>query len=431
MFYRNYFKYIIPSMISFTLTGIYSIVDGYFIGQTLGDAGLAAVNLAWPVASVTYALGAGLGMGGSVISSIRRGEGKPEASRGTIGITFSLILITALTVTALIFGLSDIILTAMGAEGLTRTYGIIYLRTLALGAAAQIGGCGLMPIIRSLGKPVTVMISMIAGCMVNIILDWYLVMKLSMGVRGAALATISGEAVTAIPFVLFFLLKKNRIPLSCFRLKSETVKEILKIGISPFGLTILPSVSILLINLQALRMGGDTAVAAYAVISYVLSIIQLIIQGISEGTQPILSFNTGKGEKAVVLKTARLTFSINIAAGLLGAAGLIHFCGHIAFLYNTGPETTELLLSIMPVFAAVMPLYGFSRTSADFLYAVNRPFGASLMVYSEGLVLMPVLLIILPGIFGLGGVWAAPLTTQTLLLILGLFLLFKSPGTKK
>ena len=256
-------------------------------------------------------------------------------------------------------------------------------------------------------------------------------MELSMGVRGAALATILGEAVTAIPFVLFFFMKKNRIPMSRFRLKYDTVKEILKIGISPFGLTILPSVSILLINLQALRMGGDTAVAAYAVISYVLSIIQLIIQGISEGVQPILSFNTGKGERAVVLKTARLTFSINIAAGLLGAAGLIYFCSDIAFLYNTGPETTELLLSIMPVFAAAMPLYGFSRTSADFLYAVNRPFGASLMVYSEGLVLMPVLLIILPGIFGLGGVWAAPLTPQTLLLILGLFLLFKSPGTKK
>lgn len=431
MFYRNYFKYIIPSMISFTLTGIYSIVDGYFIGQTVGDTGLAAVNLAWPVASVTYAVGAGIGMGGSVVSSLRRGEGKLPESEETIGTTFSLIIITALTVTALISGFSDIIITAMGAEGLTHTYGVIYLRTLALGAIAQIGGCGLMPIIRSLGKPVTVMISMITGCIVNIILDWYLVMELSMGVRGAALATILGEAVTAIPFVLFFFMKKNRIPMSRFRLKYDTVKEILKIGISPFGLTILPSVSILLINLQALRMGGDTAVAAYAVISYVLSIIQLIIQGISEGAQPILSFNTGKGERAVVLKTARLTFSINIAAGLLGAAGLIYFCSDIAFLYNTGPETTELLLSIMPVFAAAMPLYGFSRTSADFLYAVNRPFGASLMVYSEGLVLMPVLLIILPGIFGLGGVWAAPLTTQTLLLILGLFLLFKSPGTKK
>ena len=124
------------------------------------------------MASVTYAVGAGIGMGGSVVSSLRRGEGKLPESEETIGTTFSLIIITALTVTALISGFSDIIITAMGAEGLTHTYGVIYLRTLALGAIAQIGGCGLMPIIRSLGKPVTVMISMITGCIVNIILDW-------------------------------------------------------------------------------------------------------------------------------------------------------------------------------------------------------------------------------------------------------------------
>ncbi|MDO4482202.1 MAG: MATE family efflux transporter [Bacillota bacterium] len=431
MFYKNYLKYIIPSVISFTLTGIYSIVDGYFIGQTVGDLGLAAVNLAWPVASVTYAAGAGLGMGGSVISSIRRGEGRFAESNNTIGTAFSMIIITAVAVTAFIFSFADIIITAMGAEGLTREYGILYLRTLAMGAAFQIGGCGLMPIIRSLGKPVGVMISIIAGCIVNIVMDWYLVMHLSMGVRGAALATISGEAVSAVPFVIFFLIKKNRLPVSCLKLKAGIVRKILKIGISPFGLTILPSISILLINLQALRMGGDTAVAAYAVISYVLSIIQLIIQGISEGAQPILSFNTGKGERPVVLKTAALTFAINIAVGLTGAVCLIYFSGTIAFLYNTGPETTMLLLEIMPVFAAVMPLYGFSRTTADFLYAVNRPFGASVIVYSEGLILMPALLIILPELFGLSGVWAAPLTTQSILLVLGLFLLFKRSGTKK
>lgn len=431
MFYKNYFKYIIPSMIAFTLTGIYSIVDGYFIGQTVGDIGLAAVNLAWPVAAVTYAIGTGLGMGGSVVSSLRRGEGDKLNADKAIGVSFSLIITASLVVTMLIYGFAEILITLMGAEGLTKEYAVIYLRTLALGAAAQIGGCGLMPIIRSLGRPVLAMASMVAGCIVNIVLDWYFVMILNWGVRGAGLATILGEAVTAVPFVIFFLLKTNRIPLSYIRFKAKVIKEILKIGVSPFGLSILPSLAILLVNIQALKLGGDIAVAAFAVISYVLSIIQLMIQGISEGAQPLLSFNTGAGNKEIVRKTAKLTFSINIAIGTLGAVLLIIFCEEIAFLYNTGENTTAMLISMMPILASTAPLYGFSRTTADFLYAINRPYGASLMVYSEGLLLMPALLFILPSFLDLSGVWSAPITTQCILLVIGAFLLTRKNDIKK
>jgi len=431
MFYKNYFRYIIPSMIAFTLTGIYSIVDGFFIGQAVGDIGLAAVNLAWPVAAVTYAVGTGLGMGGSVVSSIKRGEGKSEEARKTIGTSFAMIIVASITVTLLIFCFAEPLISLMGAEGLTKEYAVIYLKTLAIGAAAQIGGCGLMPIIRSLGRPMLAMTAMVAGCIANIVLDWYFVMILGWGVKGAGLATILGEFLTAIPFVIFFLLKNNRISINCIRLKLNIAKEILKIGISPFGLSILPSFITLLINLRALELGGDIAVAAFGVIAYVMSIIQLMIQGISEGSQPMLSFNTGSGNTAIIKKTAKLTFTINILTGFAGAAVLILFSDKIAFLYNTGPETTMILLVAMPMFAATMPLYGFSRTAADYLYAINRPYSASLMVYSEGLLFMPVLILILPEVFLLTGVWACPLTTQCILLILGLYLIFRKKDIKK
>lgn len=431
MFYRKYFKYIIPSMISFTLTGMYSIVDGYFIGQTVGDVGLAAVNIAWPAASLTYAIGTGLGMGGSVISSIQRGEGKDEKAQKTIGISFALIIIAALSVTVFMLCFADIIVGVLGAEGQVHDYSSIYLRILAIGALAQIEGCGMIPIVRSLEKPLLAMGAMVFGGVMNIFLDWLFVMEFHMGVVGAAIATITGEAAAAIILIVFFMKKKNRIPLAYFKLKLATVRDIIRIGVSPFGLSILPSVSILLINLQAVRLGGDTAVAAYAVISYVLSIIQLVIQGISEGSQPLLSYNFGAGNKDIVFRTARLTFSINISMGILGAALLIIFSQNIAVLYNTGAQTTEILLSAIPFFAAAMPLYGFSRTSADYLYAVNRPYAASAMVYSEGLLLMPGLLMILPVFFKLQGVWCASVTTQTILLVLGILLLTGKIRAKK
>ena len=430
MFYKNYFRYTIPSMISFTLTGIYSIIDGLFIGQKVGYLGLAAVGIAWPIAAVTYAIGEGLGMGGSVISSIRRGEGKERESREAIGNSMTMILISAVLVTILVYNLAGTLTSLIGADEGTHDLATIYLRTLSLGAIAQIGYCGLLPIVRSLGHPVLAMVSVVTGCIINIVLDWLFVWVFLWGVRGAALATISGEFVTALPLVVFFLKKENRIPGNCFRVRPHILKHILRIGVSPFGLSVLPSLSIILLNLQVVRHGGDTALAAYSIVGYVLSIVQLMVQGVSEGAQPMLSYNTGSGDRKMVRRTARLTYAINLGIGLAGGLTLLFFIRTIAVLYNAGPETTAVLLQAMPYFTLVMPLYGFSRCTVDYLYATDRSGGASLMVYLEGLVLMPGFALLLPSLLGLKGVWLVAIFAQTILLTLGLYLLFGRKSTR-
>ncbi len=423
MFYKNYFKYIIPSMISFTLSGLYSIVDGLFIGQSVGDLGLAAINIAWPVASVTYAVGTGLGMGGSVVSSIFRGKEKPDDVRHSVANCLTMLIIACVLITAALFFFAPVLMRLFGAEGITYEYSLTYLRTLAIGATCQIFGCGILPILRSSGKPVMAMAAIVTSCVINIVLDWLFVMKLGMGVSGAAWATIIGEGFAMLMLPVYFIDRNNRFPVSYMKLKGGLVKHILKIGISPFGLTILPSVSILLINFQAIRLGGDCAVAAYSAIAYLLSVIQLLVQGVSEGSQPILSYNTGAGNRINVRKAARLTFSINIGIGVLGAIILICFSGKIGYMFNLGSETMTIMLQALPLLAAAMPLYGFSRTTADYLYAINRPFPSTVMIYSEGLLLMPALLIILPKLFNLWGVWISTPAAQVVLLILGMILI--------
>ncbi len=430
MFYKNYFRYIIPSMISFTLTGIYTIIDGLFIGQKVGYLGLAAVGIAWPVAAITYAIGEGLGMGGSVISSIRRGEGREQDSKEAIGCSMSMILISAITVTITVYALAGVLTRLIGADAGTHEMATVYLRTLSIGAIAQIGYCGLLPIVRSLGRPVLAMVSVVTGCIVNIVLDWLFVWVFLWGVRGAALATISGEFVTLIPLAVFFLMRNNRIPAGCFRIRLGILKHILRIGVSPFGLSILPSLAIIIMNLQVVKNGGDTALAAYSIIGYVLSIVQLMVQGVSEGAQPMLSFNTGSGDRALVRKTARLTYAINLGIGIIGGLLMLFCIRGIALIYNAGPATTEVLLQAMPFFTCVMPLFGFSRCTADYLYATDRSGGASLMVYLEGLVLMPGFALLMPSLLGLTGVWLAPVCAQLILLCLGLRLLFGHKKTK-
>ncbi|MBQ3390247.1 MAG: hypothetical protein IJG57_04130 [Firmicutes bacterium] len=430
MFYKNYFRYIVPSVISFTLTGVYSVIDGFFIGQKVGYLGLAAVGIAWPIAAVTYALGEGIGMGGSVISSIRRGEGREQDSREAIGNSLSMILISALLVTLVVFSLAGILTRLIGADEGTHEMATVYLRTLSMGAIAQIGYCGLLPIVRSLGRPVLAMATMVTGCCVNILLDWLFVWIFGWGVRGAALATISGEFVTAIPLAAFFLFPQNRIPADCFRIRPGVLKHIVRIGVSPFGLSVLPSLSIIIMNLQVVKHGGDTALAAYSLIGYVLSIVQLMAQGVCEGAQPMLSYNTGSGDRGLVRRTARLTYGITVGLGIAGGLLFLLFIRQIALLYNAGPQTTAVLLQAAPFFSLAMPLFCFSRCTADYFYATDRSGSASLMVYLEGLVLMPGLALLLPALMGLKGVWLVTVTTQLLLLCLGLRLLSGRKKTK-
>ena len=431
MFYKTYFKYTIPSMISFTLTGIYVIIDGFFIGQKVGYLALAAANIAWPIAALTYAIGAGLGMGGSVVSSLRRGEGKEEESREAIGCSMTLILISSLIVMLLMYTLASPLTKLIGADAGTHELATIYLQTLALGAVAQIGYCGLLPIVRSLGHPVLAMVAVVAGNVLNIFLDWLFVWEFGWGIRGAALATIFGEYLTVIPLAVFFLMRNNRIPARCFKIQKAVLAHIARIGVSPFGLSMLPSLSIIIMNIQIVRHGGDTALAAYAILGYVLTIIQQMNQGFSEGAQPLLSYNTGAGDRALVRKTARLTYIINISLGTAGGILVLLFIRQIGYMYNAGPEVTAIMAQAMPFFAATMPLFGFTRTTADFLYAVDRAGSASLFVYLEGLILTPGLEILLPGLMGLTGVWLSPLAAQLILLALGLYLLFKKPKPRE
>ncbi len=182
---KTFFKYVIPSILSFALSGVYAIVDGFFVGHSVGDMGLSAINVAYPVSAVLQAAGTGIGMGGAVYYSISRAEKKGNRAREFTAVTLWLLLLFSVILSLLTFFLNRPILQLMGAEGRLLSLGEEYNRIIALGAGLQILSTGLVPFIRNHGGPLYAMISMVAGFITNVVLDYLFVWVLGRGLTGA------------------------------------------------------------------------------------------------------------------------------------------------------------------------------------------------------------------------------------------------------
>ena len=205
---KRFYQYVLPSMLAFAFSGLYSIVDGLFVGKNIGDAGLSAINFAYPLVVLIQATGTGLGLGGAVEMAIATGQKNEKRKRLYLGNTLVLLLISCMVLT-IVLGLGNShILALFGAEGDSFHYAKEYLYWITLGATFQILANGLGPILRNFGHPMLVMVAMIGGFVTNIILDWLFIPILGLGMKGAAIATIIGQFTTMVPCLWVLVPKK-------------------------------------------------------------------------------------------------------------------------------------------------------------------------------------------------------------------------------
>ena len=411
---KKYAGYIFPSMLSFLLTGIYSIIDGIFVGRAMGDAGLAAINIAWPLVALITSLGTGIGIGASVIMSINNGARNHTKALKAEGNSFFLLLFGALLLSLCLYLFGQPLLELLGARGELLSPALTYLYYILLGSVVQVFASGMIPLMRNHGASFYAMCAMATGCISNIILDYYLVMVLNMELKGAALATVFGQILTLILCIAFYLKKKNRLPLSYLRPDLKMIGSILRVAMSPFGLTYLPSVTIIFMNLQTLNYGGEEAVSAYAVLAYIISFMELLVQGIGDGSQPLLSLSKGKGDQKELQTYAKWTFTLGISFGITGAILFYLARNLIPAFYGTSLMAAEYIKSATPAFALIMALYGLTKPAVSYFYATHKVIRSNLLVYGE-IVLTLILIWVLPWLFGLNGVWYTIPAVQAIL----------------
>ena len=396
---KTFFQYVIPSVLSFALSGIYTIVDGFFVGNSIGDLGLSAVNIAYPIVAVIQALGTGIGMGGAIYYSINKAEKKDaEAKEFTAGALW-LLAISSIILTVSIFFLNSHLLRLLGASGQLLSLGEEYIAVIAIGAALQVIGTGLVPFIRNHGGSFYAMVSMISGFITNIILDYVFVWVLEQGVSGAAWATIIGQGVTMLIALVYLLRKKQftlRIPLSKMGAVSASV---IKIGIAPFGLAMSPNISLIIINRFSVSYGGEPAIATYACIAYVICIIYLILQGVGDGSQPLISQCYGEKNWSDLKYVRKLAFGFAFALSVVGCIIMYVTKGSLGVLFGASSEVNDEISRIMPVFLVSVPFVAILRITTASFYATEKSAYSYILTFIEPLFML-VLMLILPPLFG-------------------------------
>lgn len=396
---RTFFKFVIPSIIAFALSGIYAIVDGFFVGNTIGDAGLSAINIAYPIVAVLQSVGTGIGMGGAVYYSINNAEGNIKRANQFIAASWWLLLFASILLTFLTFFLANPILSLLGADGTILEYAASYIKVIALGAALQIFGTGLVPFIRNYGSSFGAMIAMLGGFIANIILDYLLVWIYGQGMFGAALATIIGQGVTFLIAVAYSIKAKRfflRIKVKEF---IRLCKSIFKVGLAPFGLALTPNISLILINRFSASYGGEKAIATYACISYIICIIYLILQGVGDGSQPLMSKYYGERKNRDLANVKRMAYIFAIILALFGCAVMFFGKWHIGELFGSSEAVNAETAKIIPIFLISVPFVAITRISTAGFYATEKAALSYILTFIEP-ILMVVFMLILPPLFG-------------------------------
>lgn len=428
---KKFFQYVIPSMLTFLVNGIYVSVDGFFVGRTVGDIGLASINLAWPLAAVILAIGTGIGVGGSVNMSKYLGAGNKDKADRALGNTIILLLFASLVLTVGLFFFGRPLLKLMGATGEVLEMCHIYIRVLAFGTTVQVLGTGIIPLLRNQNKPITAMILSITNFAIDTVFSGVFVMLLGLGVKGAAIGTVLGQLVIFIPAVIILFKKENRVASKYYKLAKGSVWKIIRVGLPIIGLSFIPNVTILITNLQALKYGGTVAIASYAVISYVLCIGQLLAQGVGEGSQPLISYYFGAGDKKVVDQLRKWTYITSAGLSTFVMIIIVIFNSLIPSFYGASAETAEVLKVALLITSLSLPLFAYSRTTTEYFNAIGESRYASIMVYGEVIVALPITAILLPILFDLNCVWGIIVVVQILMLLVGLVLRKKSNAYRR
>lgn len=304
------FRLALPAILAQIINVMYNMVDRMYIGHIpeVGPDALTGVGVTMPLIMAISAFAALVSMGGAPRASIMMGKQDRDAAERILGNCTAMLVITAVTLTLLILLTGRSILLLFGASENTIGYAWSYMQIYAVGTLFVQLSLGLNAFINAQGFAKTGMFTVAIGAVCNIILDPVFIFAFGMGVRGAALATILSQAVSSVWVVRFLISEKStlRIRRKNLKLSAEVILPCVGLGVSPFIMQFTESVLSICFNTSLLKYGGDTAVGAMTIMASVMQFSMLPLQGLTQGAQPIISFNYGAGNIGRVKQAFRL-----------------------------------------------------------------------------------------------------------------------------
>jgi putative MATE family efflux protein len=424
------FKFGIPSLIGLMANALHNTIDIYFLG-TVGVQAVAAVGIAFPLMMAVQAIGLIFGSGAASLISRDLGAHKQKEASQVLSssVVVSILVSSGLVIVFIIFlpGILRIIRTETSLIPMARTYLLIVLPGAILGVVTMVFNNAT----RAEGSPFFGMISVLSGALLNIILDYILIIIFQMGVAGAAWATLIALAFTSLLFVSRYILKRS-IVLMEFQniLKGEhRIGEQIQIGLPAFIFQLLTVLSLALLNALAAGYGSDY-VAGVTVVYRIITLSLFIQFGFAKGVQPIIGFNWGAGLQDRVKKAVKSSILILFLFGMIFAIFVIISRNRLVELFVQGPSIP--FASSMLFFQSIfLPLGSIPVVLMIYFMAIGKAKETAILSLArQGLILIPAVLI-LNTITGLWGLTYSPGISDGSVSLLGIIMLLKSGIIKK
>ena len=409
----NIMSMAVPMTVAQILNLLYNLVDRIYIGHIPGADSLAltGVGLTFPIVSMITAFAGLFGMGGAPLCSIERGKGNQERAEAIMQNAFWMLAGTGVLIMIAGYAAERPLLYALGGSDATYVYASEYLKIYLAGTLAVMIGLGLNPFINAQGFGKTGMVTVALGALINLVLDPLFIFVLHMGVKGAALATVMAQCCSAV-WVLFFLTGEKpllRLKLRFGRPDWKIVGQITALGTSNFIMNFTNSVVQVVCNRQLQFYGGDLYVGIMTVLNSVREVLTMVVIGMSNGAQPVISFNYGAGKKDRVRQGIRFMTAASIIYTCAAWAVTLAFPKFFIHMFNSEPELLAAGVPAMHIYLfgfCFMDLQFSGQTTFQALGQANYAITFSLFRKFVIVVPLTLLLPLLPGI-GLHGVFLA------------------------
>lgn len=399
----------LPTVLAQLINVLYNVVDRIYIGHMQGDGNpaLTGVGVTLPIITLIAAFSAFAGAGGAPLAAIELGKKDERKASLIMGnsawllVFFSIVL----TIGFLIFKVP--ILYAFGASSKTIAYANDYITIYLLGTIFVQLALGLNAFISGQGAAKAAMLSVLIGAVINIVLDPIFIFALHLGVRGAALATVISQFVSAVWVVSFLKSKRSVLHLKLVRTDKSLILKIAALGIAPFVMQSTESLVTITFNTGLQRYGGDLYVGSMSILMSIMQLIVIPVNGITQGVQPIISYNYGAGNRMRVKETVIRLVSVCLL-GTLILVGIAIFCPSIyASMFTNDAELVALTCRIMPIFFLGIAIFGIQAACQSTFLALGQAKVSLFIATLRKIILLIPLALILPKFLGVKGIYIA------------------------
>lgn len=389
----------VPAITSQLVNALYNMVDRMYIGHIpeIGSTALTGVGVCFPLIMIISAFASLIGMGGAPRASIYMGKKDNKTAEKIMGNCFTALVIIAVILTAVVLLFQESLLYLFSASSETIGYAKEYMSIYAVGTIFVQLTLGMNAFISAQGFSKISMLTVVIGAVTNIVLDPVFIFLFDMGVAGAALATILSQALSAVWAVWFLCGKKTvlRLKKENLRIRLSLLMPCVGLGVAPFVMQSTESILLLCFNSSLLKYGGNLAVGAMTILSSVMQFAMLPLQGLTQGGQPIISFNYGAGNMARVKKAFQIqtvccfTFAFVLWAAVELAPGLF------VAVFTNDPQLAELTKWALRIYMACVLLMGIQIScQQSFIALGNSRVSAFLAIFRKIIVLIPLIYIL-------------------------------------